>query len=70
MRRVTKKVRKGCDRCVGLEREGAETTPARYRALIDRFLCEPCYPRALEELRTATGLRLPAPNKELSHGRS
>lgn len=47
-----RKIRKGCDRCIGLG-DTTNTTPARYRTLIDRFLCDECYPIALKELRPA-----------------
>ena len=40
-----RKTQKGCDRCKGLE------VQARYRALFDRWVCERCYPLAIQELK-------------------
>lgn len=43
---IIRKVSKICARC-------KEPVPSRYRALIDRFVCDPCYPIALAEIAAA-----------------
>lgn len=51
----SRKTRKGCDRCIalaanaGLSVAEAEKVPARFRILVNRYLCEPCYDQTVKD---------------------
>jgi len=44
---MSRKEQLGCARCKDDEK------PARYRAMLDRYCCDVCYPHALKEVEAA-----------------